>query len=79
MSTRVYSPSGEPFDIVRRDTADKLILEEGWTQTPPVPATEVMEEEAPKKKRRSSRKEKPVEEELVEAPEENEEPETVDE
>ena len=35
MVTRVYAPNGEPFDIPRRDTADKLILESGWTQTPP--------------------------------------------
>lgn len=36
MATRVYSPAGEPFDIPRRDLADKLILEDGWTQTAPV-------------------------------------------
>jgi len=30
---RVYSPDGEPFDVTR-DRADKLLLEEGWTQTP---------------------------------------------
>ena len=60
MATRVYSPAGEPFDIPRRDLADKLILEKGWTQTPPVPAPvhEEAEEPSPKPKRRSRRKSK---------------------
>lgn len=62
MATRVYSPAGEPFDIPRRDLADKLILEEGWTQTAPVPTPVQEEEPAPKPKRRSRRETKPVEE-----------------
>ncbi len=68
MATRVYSPAGEPFDIPRRDLADKLILEEGWTQTPPVPAPVQEEEPAPKPKRRTRRKSKveKVEPEIVE-------------
>jgi hypothetical protein len=53
MATRVYSPAGEPFDIPRRDLADKLILQEGWTQTAPVP---IPVKEAPKAKKRYSRK-----------------------
>jgi hypothetical protein len=62
MATRVYSPAGEPFDIPRRDLADKLILEEGWTQTPPVTSPVQKEEPAPKPKRRSRRKKSTVEE-----------------
>jgi len=62
MAIRVYSPAGEPFDIPRRDLADKLILEQGWTQTAPVSAPVQEEEPAPKPKRRSRRKSKPVEE-----------------
>jgi hypothetical protein len=33
MYFRVYAPSGEPFDVPR-ELADKLILQEGWTQSP---------------------------------------------
>lgn len=68
MATRVYSPAGEPFDIPRRDLADKLILEDGWTQTAPVSAPVQEEEPTPKPKRRSRRKSKveKVEPEIVE-------------
>ena len=41
--TTVYSPEGVKFEVASRDRADKLILEEGWTQTPQI-------EEAPKKR-----------------------------
>ncbi|AMO44093.1 hypothetical protein DSS3P8_035 [Roseobacter phage DSS3P8] len=34
MYHRVYAPNGEPFDVPR-DRADRLILQEGWTQSPP--------------------------------------------
>lgn len=34
MYTRVYAPDGEPFDVPR-ERADFLILQQGWTQTPP--------------------------------------------
>lgn len=61
MATRVYSPTGEPFDIPRRDLADKLILEDGWTQSAPVPKP-VEEAEAPSKPKRRSRRKAPVEE-----------------
>lgn len=61
MTTRVYSPAGEPFDIPRRDLADKLILEEGWTQSAPVAEAPVEKEEAPKPSKRSRRKAKAVE------------------
>jgi len=63
MPTRVYSPAGEPFDIPRRDLADKLILNEGWTQT--APAVETPVEETPKTPKRSSRR-KTKKEEAVE-------------
>lgn len=33
MYFRVYTPSGEPFDVPR-ELADNLILQEGWTQSP---------------------------------------------
>lgn len=56
MAHRVYSPAGEPFDIPRRDLADKLILEDNWTQTAPVITPVKKEEKAPKPKRRSRRK-----------------------
>lgn len=54
----VYSPKGEKFEVASRDRADKLILEDGWTQTPPV------EEKAQPKKttRRKKKEEAPVEE-----------------
>ena len=61
MATRVYSPTGEPFDIPRRDLADKLILEDGWTQSAPVPKP-VEEEKAPSKPKRRSRRKPAVEE-----------------
>lgn len=50
MATRVYSPSGEPFDISRRELADKLILELGWTQTPPEPEIKVTKSRKSKNK-----------------------------
>ncbi len=37
MYIRVYAPSGEAFDVTR-ERADKLILDQGWTQSPPTPA-----------------------------------------
>ena len=52
----VYSPDGQKFEVASRDRADKLILEEGWTQNPPV-------EEKPKKTtRRKKKEEAPAEE-----------------
>lgn len=33
MYFRVYAPTGEPFDVPR-ELADKLILQDGWTQSP---------------------------------------------
>lgn len=56
----VYSPDGKKFEVASRDRADKLILQEGWTQTPPVVA-----EEAPKKTTRRKKKEEPHAEEDV--------------
>ena len=50
----VYSPEGKKFEVASRDRADKLILEEGWTQTPP------KTKEAPKRSTRK-KKEAPVE------------------
>lgn len=35
MYVRVYAPNGEPFDVTR-ERADRLILQDGWTQTKPV-------------------------------------------
>lgn len=67
MVTRVYAPDGEPFDIPRRDTADKLILEKGWTQTPP---TFEDVKKAPKKTSRKT-KSKSEDKEAVDKPEEN--------
>jgi len=65
MPTRVYSPAGEPFDIPRRDLADKLILNEGWTQTAPVVETPVEEVlKAPKRSSRRKAKKEAVEEEV---------------
>lgn len=52
MAVRVYSPNGEPFDISRRELADKLILEDGWTQTPP-------KETTPKKQKNRRPRKKP--------------------
>lgn len=53
----VYSPDGQKFEVASRDRADKLLLEDGWTQTPP-------EDEKPKKT--SVRKKKKVEDDPVE-------------
>ena len=72
----VYSPDGQKFEVASRDRADKLILEEGWTQNPPV-------EEKPKKTAR--RKKKEAEEETFDnfdgfnAPAESEDEEPKDE
>jgi hypothetical protein len=35
MYVMVYAPNGEPFEVTR-DRADRLILQEGWTQSQPV-------------------------------------------
>ena len=45
MYCKVYAPNGEPFEV-SRDRADKLVLEEGWTQTKPefVPVAPVVDE-----------------------------------
>lgn len=51
----VYSPEGKKFEVASRDRADKLILEEGWTQNPPM-------EEKPKASSRRKKKEEPAEE-----------------
>lgn len=51
----VYTPDGEKFEVASRDRADKLILEKGWTQLPPV-------EEKPKRATRKKKKEEVVEE-----------------
>ena len=32
MYVRVYDPNSEPFDVTR-DRADRLILQDGWTQS----------------------------------------------
>lgn len=46
MYIRVYAPDGEAFDVPR-ERADKLILQDGWTQTPP-------KRESKKKKQQST-------------------------
>lgn len=54
MYVRVFSPEGEPFEVTR-DRADRLILQNGWTQTRPEPAPVLDpedEHEAPRKRRR---------------------------
>ena len=53
MYVRVYSPEGEPFEVTR-DRADRLILQNGWTQTRPTPVSEDEEPEAPRKRRRKA-------------------------
>jgi len=62
MYCKVYAPNGEPFEV-SRDRADKLVLEEGWTQTKPTFADvePVVYEETsfvykPKKKSRGRKK-----------------------
>lgn len=35
MYVRVYAPNGEPFDVPR-ERADRLILQDGWTQSAPI-------------------------------------------
>ncbi len=56
MYIRVYAPDGEPFDVTR-ERADRLILQEGWTQTPTSPAPIV--EEIPKKDEEEAEPAKP--------------------
>jgi hypothetical protein len=54
----VYSPDGQKYEVASRDRADKLLLEDGWTQQPPV-------DDKPKEKTKSRRKKaEPVEEVL---------------
>lgn len=47
----VYAPDGKKVEVASRDRADKLILQDGWTQTPPV------QEEKPKRSPRKKKKE----------------------
>ena len=51
MYVRVYSPKGEAFDVTR-ERADKLLLEQGWTQTQAVESehTPDPEEDTPAEK-----------------------------
>lgn len=55
----VYSPDGQKFEVASRDRADKLLLEDGWTQTAPV-------EEKPKAKPATRKKKKVEKTEIVE-------------
>jgi hypothetical protein len=60
MYVRVYSLDGEAFDV-NRHVADDLILQKGWTQTPPT-FTEKKETLEPKAKPKAkSRKKKAAE------------------
>lgn len=52
--TTVYAPNGKKFEVASRDRADKLILEENWTQTEPV--VESVEEPKTEQKKTSRRK-----------------------
>ncbi len=55
MYVRVYSLNGEAFDV-NRHVADDLILQRGWTQTPPTfvkkEEPEPQAEVAPRKKKK---------------------------
>jgi hypothetical protein len=44
---RIYSPTGEPFDVPEM-RANDLILQSGWTQQPPVSPEPELEEDKPK-------------------------------
>lgn len=57
MYVRVYSLEGEAFDVTRH-VADDLILQKGWTQTPPTFIKK--EEPEPKAKPKAKRKKKKV-------------------
>ena len=46
MYHKVYSPDGEMFEVSRA-TADGLILNEGWTQTPLAPKAKPKADEKP--------------------------------
>ncbi|QGH74813.1 hypothetical protein MAL1_00066 [Bacteriophage DSS3_MAL1] len=66
MYVRVYAPNGEPFDVTR-ERADRLILQDGWTQSAPIsvevpvePSVEEVEEAPVEKKARSPRGRKPT-------------------
>jgi hypothetical protein len=52
MYVKVYAPNGEMFEVIR-ERADRLILQEGWTQSPhaPVIDNEIPEEIAVKRPR----------------------------
>ena len=59
MYVRVYSPEGELFEVPR-DRADRLILQDGWTQSPvtksPTSADADEPEPVSESKRRQPRK-----------------------
>ena len=57
--TTVYSPDGKKFEVASRDRADKLILQDGWTQTKPVIEKKKAE---PKKPLRRKTKVEPISE-----------------
>lgn len=50
----VYTPEGKKFEVASRDRADKLILENGWTQTPPAPAAKTTPPRRKKKAEKAS-------------------------
>lgn len=53
----VYSPDGKKFEVASRDRADTLILQKGWTQTPPV-VEDAVEPEPERKSRKAKKEEK---------------------
>ncbi len=63
MYCKIYAPNGEAFEV-SRERADRLVLQEGWTQTKPefVPTEPVVEVVAtlkfvaPKKAKKKTRK-----------------------
>ncbi len=63
MYCKIYAPNGEAFEV-GRDRADRLVLQEGWTQTKPefvsvepvVEVTAAPKFVAPKKAKKKSRK-----------------------
>jgi len=50
---RVYAPTGEPFDVPET-RSNELILQNGWTQQPPV-----MDKEKPRRTRSRPKFEEP--------------------
>lgn len=52
--TTVYAPDGTKYEVASRDRADKLILDDGWTQTKPAIGNKVEPKKVSRRKLKAS-------------------------